>query len=77
MEACASSKNAKGAQGGPSRFIDFCDSISTTNNASPLNGFPPGQGLKSGGNWFGGVANTIQFLTADAKMIDPKGFEDP
>jgi hypothetical protein len=46
-------------------FDSFCDSISITNSASPLNGFPPGQGLKSGGNKFGMVASTIQFLTAD------------
>jgi hypothetical protein len=31
-------------------FNDFRDSTSTTNSASPLNIFPPGQGLKSGGN---------------------------
>jgi hypothetical protein len=53
-------------------FDSFCDSISITNSASPLNGFPPGQGLKSGGNKFGMVASTIQFLTADANNGDPK-----
>jgi hypothetical protein len=52
-------------------LILFCDSTSTTNNASPLNGFPPGQGLKSGGNSL--VASTIQFLTADNE--DPKGLD--
>jgi hypothetical protein len=43
----------------------FCESISMTICASPLIGFPPVQGLKSGGNLLWLVANTIQFLTAD------------
>jgi hypothetical protein len=50
-------------------FSDFCDSTSISNCASPLNSFPPGQGLKSGGNGMDMVASTIQFLTADAKTL--------
>jgi len=46
--------------------------VSVSNCAGPLNDFPPGQGLKSGGKNF---TNTIQFLTADVYK-NPKGFEN-
>jgi hypothetical protein len=58
--------NAKSAKKhGLRSCSDFYVSHQITNCASPLNSYPPGQGLKSSGNFFSsGFASTIQFLTA-------------